>query len=162
MGREVKRVPLDFDWPLEKTWEGYLSPYSEYWRECPFCNGIGLNRITSSGRYCECCGGDGGIWLTPEWKAKDDAWEPTDPPIGEGWQVWEIVSEGSPVSPVFATKEALVDYLVSEGHMRSSSQAFADAGWAPSMFVANGKCAHDVDTVELMNQCKAVQETGGM
>ena len=24
MGRELKRVPLDFDWPLNKVWDGYL------------------------------------------------------------------------------------------------------------------------------------------
>ncbi|MBV9688383.1 MAG: hypothetical protein JO202_01610 [Ktedonobacteraceae bacterium] len=24
MGREVKRVPLDFDWPLDTIWSGYL------------------------------------------------------------------------------------------------------------------------------------------
>lgn len=24
MGREIKRVPLDFDWPIEKVWPGYM------------------------------------------------------------------------------------------------------------------------------------------
>lgn len=28
MSREVKRVPLDFDWPLKKVWSGYLMPDS--------------------------------------------------------------------------------------------------------------------------------------
>jgi hypothetical protein len=26
MGRKVRRVPLDFDWPLNEVWEGFLSP----------------------------------------------------------------------------------------------------------------------------------------
>jgi hypothetical protein len=36
---------------------------------------------------------------------------------GEGtwFQVWENVSEGSPVTPAFATQEELVDYLVDYG-----------------------------------------------
>jgi len=29
MGRELKRVPLDFDWPSGKTWSGYL-PENKY------------------------------------------------------------------------------------------------------------------------------------
>lgn len=43
----------------------------------------------------------------------DDApgdWEPTEPPMGEGWQLWETTSEGSPASPVFATAEELADW----------------------------------------------------
>lgn len=32
MGRELKRVPLDFDWPLNERWKGYVSPE---WRACP-------------------------------------------------------------------------------------------------------------------------------
>jgi hypothetical protein len=35
MGREVKRVPVDFNWPLKKTWEGYINPH---WKPCPADN----------------------------------------------------------------------------------------------------------------------------
>lgn len=34
MGREVKRVALDFHWPIKKTWKGYLNPH---YRKCPDC-----------------------------------------------------------------------------------------------------------------------------
>jgi hypothetical protein len=34
-------------------------------------------------------------------------WEPTEPPKGEGYQLWENVSEGSAVSPVFASLDEL-------------------------------------------------------
>ena len=27
MGRELKRVPLDFQWPENKVWDGYLNPH---------------------------------------------------------------------------------------------------------------------------------------
>ena len=28
MNREIRRVPMDFDWPLDKTWLGYhMVPY---------------------------------------------------------------------------------------------------------------------------------------
>lgn len=32
MGRQLRRVPLDFDWPLNEPWKGYLAPK---WRRCP-------------------------------------------------------------------------------------------------------------------------------
>src|ERR1051326_5241009 len=35
MNHEVKRVPLDFGWPLNKVWEGYLMPDSLKERPCP-------------------------------------------------------------------------------------------------------------------------------
>lgn len=38
MGREVKRVPLDFDWPVGKVWAGFLNPHYE---KCPTCDGSG-------------------------------------------------------------------------------------------------------------------------
>jgi hypothetical protein len=28
MGREIRRVPLDFAWPIDMVWKGFLSPYS--------------------------------------------------------------------------------------------------------------------------------------
>lgn len=41
MGRELKRVPLDWDWPLDKIWKGYINPYSKYCGNCPDCDGSG-------------------------------------------------------------------------------------------------------------------------
>ncbi len=35
MGRELKRVPLDFQWPMNKIWEGYLNPH---YKKCPDCS----------------------------------------------------------------------------------------------------------------------------
>jgi len=46
MGRELMRVPLDFDWPLGEIWEGYLNPYWKYRQECPSCKGSGYNPKT--------------------------------------------------------------------------------------------------------------------
>lgn len=34
MGRSLKRVPLDFNWPINKTWEGYLNPFWKQAIEC--------------------------------------------------------------------------------------------------------------------------------
>lgn len=37
--RTLKRVPLDFQWPIDKVWEGYINPH---YRECKECDGKGL------------------------------------------------------------------------------------------------------------------------
>lgn len=37
MSREVRRVPLDFDWPLKKVWKGYLMPGWLQGDKCPDC-----------------------------------------------------------------------------------------------------------------------------
>lgn len=41
MSREVHRVPLDFDWPLNKVWKGYLQPDELDGERCEACNGSG-------------------------------------------------------------------------------------------------------------------------
>jgi hypothetical protein len=43
MGRQVMRVPLDFVWPREKVWKGYISPFDRLWMECPECNASGFS-----------------------------------------------------------------------------------------------------------------------
>lgn len=56
---------------------------------------------------CVRCQGSGAIWPSPEVEKQHEDWEPTDPPVGDGYQLWEDCSEGSPVSPVFASLDEL-------------------------------------------------------
>src|SRR5690348_12324824 len=41
MGRQIKRVALDFNWPLNQVWKGYVSPYTPV--ECKSCGGRGYS-----------------------------------------------------------------------------------------------------------------------
>jgi hypothetical protein len=278
MGREIKRVPLDFDWPLDKVWQGFLMPDNLRLPPCPDCDGMGwspeakalqdrwygntpfrpedrgstpltpetpgvrafaernvanaawyygtgeaaivrearrlagmwnqqwchhlsqqdVDALVAEGRLrdlthrwdretrrwepaghaptaaevnewslrgmghdssnqwtvvgaelerqglsdrCANCNGSGDI-ATPEQKTAEEAWEPTEPPIGEGWQLWETVSEGSPISPVFPAAEGLIDWLCTSYswgmHKQPMSREQAEAfvrhvGWAPTM-----------------------------
>lgn len=102
---------------------------------------------------CSHCEGHGEHEQYPGQRAEREAWEPHDPPQGDGWQLWESVSEGSPVSPVFATAEELVQWLTtSEGGAAAGpsrrpmtieqARWFVGAGWAPSGFV-NAGGVHD-------------------
>ena len=64
---------------------------------------------------CPACGGHGSVEKWPGQRATADAWGGFDPPTGDGWQMWENTSEGSPMSPVFETADALIDWLVDTG-----------------------------------------------
>lgn len=59
------------------------------WGICPTCEG-------------HCC--------HPDDIDMNDDWTSTEPPEGPGWQLWETTSEGSPVSPVFESPEALAEW----------------------------------------------------
>lgn len=41
MGRELKRVPLDFQWPMNAVWKGYINPYRSV--KCKACDGEGYS-----------------------------------------------------------------------------------------------------------------------
>ena len=45
MGREIKRVALDFDWQLNKTWQGYINPYYQFEESCSHCEGTGDSQL---------------------------------------------------------------------------------------------------------------------
>jgi len=92
---------------------------------------------------CAWCHGHGDVEMYEGQRADAEAWRPEEPPSGDGWQLWETVPEGSPISPVFPLKEGLIHWLMSPAYTRSASEpltreqavAFVDAAWAPSLVV---------------------------
>lgn len=243
MGREVKRVPLDFDWPLNKAWEGFLMPKDLELPGCPDCEGDGygiearaiaetfyphqigganadalawhdkigqaeVDNLVAAGRLrvaqkreptednprdwlwasvprteaeinaanrrggmgghdainrgilvafrckqlgiridCPRCVGRGDIGTDAQRDAHK-SWARAEPPSGEGWQVWETVSEGSPITPVYPTKDDLIMALMKDGHSQRAAENFIDAAWAPSMTISNGVLKQDIDACE--------------
>jgi len=233
MGREIKRVPLDFDWPLDKVWQGFLLPERFHEDPCPDCChgltparawveqmadlllmldddvrdqergrethpyfeslpkpygnerdrptafrairpsadirelGTGLagregsvfghdacdrwstaNKIIAAAGLdpdvwgiCQRCCGHASIERYAGQRDEAESWRSTGPPEGEGWQLWETVSEGSPISPVFATGEELAGWMASPAYTWGASSpltieqatAFVKAGWATSL-----------------------------
>lgn len=59
---------------------------------------------------CQKCKGSGETKLPRKKKKKYKKWKEYEPPTGEGWQLWETTSEGSPKSPVFATADGLAEW----------------------------------------------------
>jgi hypothetical protein len=88
---------------------------------------------------CATCQGHASIEAYPGQRAEAEAWEPTDPPEGDGWQLWETTSEGSPMSPVFATPEQLAGWMSAPERDKhnwvpfDTAMEFIKAGWAPSL-----------------------------
>ena len=207
MGRELKRVAIDFTWPIGKIWDGYINPFLG--QECPICRGYGVNKETlelidlwspwecdwvevgnrrwnnaswrnhltqvevdalmsanhlkrfthvwvkddgwkikdpghvysveevnnairlgvidldslsrnicveARAKYlgilgdCEHCHAEGKCWPSEEIKILYENWKKTDPPIGNGFQLWTTTNEGAPYSPVFETIELLCEW----------------------------------------------------
>ncbi len=260
MGRQVRRVPMDFDWPIDKVWEGFLTPDRLQENPCPDCyrvkykgehqygsgstpaqmwldgwlhllgmmaedisdqardDGVPVTqRITGAGGtermhpylqdlqkiciyehrrpsaditelvggllgergrvsfgystdvamkvstalkeaagvpvdwgICPTCQGHGAVEAYPGQRGEAEAWaeEDHEPPAGDGWQLWETVSEGSPISPVFETADDLARWMSSDAYQWGISRPMpyaaalrfvTGAGWAPSMVATSGR-----------------------
>ena len=101
-------------------------------------------------------------YYRPDWKPEDMTW----------YQVYETVSEGTPVTPPFETKEELIEYLVENGDFwdqqsrregdtimncdpwpRQQAEAFVNGpGWAPSMVIENGKIMSGVEAIRWLKE----------
>jgi hypothetical protein len=104
---------------------------------------------------CHVCNGEGSFEAYEGQRAEKEAWERTKPPEGEGWQLWQTVSEGGPISPVFETPEELARWMASPAYTWGASKhetisyesalSFVKSGWAPS-FVSTPE--HGVESGE--------------
>lgn len=79
-------------------------------------------RCTREGITLECptCKGHGSLEKYEGQRAEAEAWNRPEPPTGEGWQLWQTVSDGGPVTPVFKTPESLINYLATRGEVGDS------------------------------------------
>lgn len=104
------------------------------------CNRLGLPKT------CDHCDGEGLFWTSPEAKQQAEDWQRSEPPTGDGFQMWETVSEGSPISPVFATAEELAQWLADRPWGADKGTSYEQwlsfingTGWAPTLIMdANG------------------------
>lgn len=109
MSKQIKRVPIHFNWPLEKAWWGYELP------EVP----------------CLTCGTDGKSipFLTVDIIEKNELWKINQPqpcpvccgkgkirpiievPHGPSYQIWNTAFCSAPISPAFGAPDGLAHWL---------------------------------------------------
>lgn len=168
MGREIRRVPPNWQHPKKTRYdvmqrrevEGYQPLYDEpfgpamrewikgweAWERGerpPYFDASTHGHM----QYWEYdCGPPDPRYYRPDWPEGAATW----------WQAYETVSEGTPVTPPFATQAELVDYLVANGDewdqkrgnggwSREAAESFVGAGWAPSMVITGGKVVEPRD-----------------
>jgi hypothetical protein len=152
MGREIRRVPAD--WVHPKEWalrfsgmrEDYIplfdkdftSALAEWeagkarWDSYEDTDRIRLRDDGSKyaeESYEEWSGGP----PSPE-SYRERAWMPEE---ATHYQMYETVTEGTPVSPVFVSLAELEAYMVAElGYSPAVAKAFCASGWAPSFIMS--------------------------
>lgn len=163
MGREIRKVTPNWEHPKKKG-GGYqpMFDYSATEQFIEWLEGFGAfknNELPEvadehgydiNDPYTAYCDWDGGPpdpnYCRPYWDKSDATW----------WQVYETVSEGTPVSPPLSTQAELIDYLVENGDFwdqkkrndlrphpvssgpwpRKAAEKFVNGvGWAPSLII---------------------------
>jgi hypothetical protein len=133
MGRELMRVPENFDWPMHRIWPGAM---------LGICNEMEyVAKELNSDERCELCR----KWAKlsklkiSDYKCPELPWH--KPPRGKWYQLWETTSEGSPISPAFEKPEELAKWLVDNNASTFGSETatykqwlnfIKGSGWAPS------------------------------
>lgn len=122
MGREIRMVPPNYEHPkvmrsfgnieFQPMFDQTFESAAEEWKE-------GFAKWQAGERP--------DYYTLDEGEPKPEFWEwhgmPPEREYYRSWkdeeatwfQVWETVSEGTPVTPPFATKEELIEYLVANG-----------------------------------------------
>ena len=176
MGREIRRVPPNWEHPTKEypnyrlgTMEVRYQPMYDRALAPAMREWIADWDAWERGERPDYCSEESKILPYWEWSGGPPDPEYYRPDWQEGlatwWQVYETVSEGSPVSPPFATQQELVDYLVEHGDFwdqkrrqegrsridcapwsKESATAFVfGSGWAPSLVVVDGKVMTGVE-----------------
>lgn len=186
MGREIRMVPPGWEHPMkdhydpfrremrrdyrplydescEEAWAKWRKEF-QAWLGGGFAQALekyGEDGTLKKGQpYTSFCRWEGGPpdpeYYRPQWDKSEATWI----------QVYETVSEGTPVTPPFATPEELIDYLVKNGDFwdqagrkegtslmpcdpwrRDVAEKFVKSGWAPSIVVHNGQVKSGVEGI---------------
>lgn len=118
------------------------------------CHVVIKARLAKANLPAECahCQGEGSVWPSQEARQASENWQREEPPVGEGWQMWQTVSDG-PYTPVFKTPEELARYCADNpwGAEVASPVSYEQwlsfikgPGLAPSLVVADGQLVSGV------------------
>lgn len=164
MGREIRRVPKNWEHPKNKKGKfipllddyiGYLGFYKEEVDKFIFymTEIIEKNEVKVYGKLFT------NVKELYEYLNEDNQ---IKPPIindfmltGEWYQLFENVSEGTPLSPPFETKKELIEWLVNNQDYwnyqwtKAQAEGILKSEYSPSFIVANGKLYTSAEAAEL-------------
>ena len=66
-------------------------------------------------------------------------------PLGNWWQLFETVSEGTPISPPFPTKNKLINWMLKNGYTKESAEYIINKGSVCSGVMINGILGKEED-----------------
>jgi hypothetical protein len=163
MGREIRKVPANWEHPVKADTYGRerLQPmYDETFADAAAKWKENFLKWESGERPSYCTDEHKNLeyWEWENSPPDRDYYRPWSDDEATWFQVWETVSEGTPVSPPFATEEELIEYLAENGDFwdqkrrkepdwvriwggvpgvsgwgRQQAERFVKAAWAPSM-----------------------------
>lgn len=136
MGREIRKVTPDWEHPKDRTGDG----------QPLYDNDYDTAAAEWEAEYAEF------MALSPEEREEkygcQHYWEYSNPPDEEyyrkekwtpeqatAYQIYETVTEGTPVSPVFPDLDHMIQWLIGQGYSETAAKKFAESGWAPSMTI---------------------------
>jgi len=128
MGREIRRVPKE--WQHPKDDKGHYIPLHSY---------TFAEAIDDWERYSKDSEEDkpNPKYYRPEYE---------DEPVA--YQIYETVSEGTPVSPIFETEDEMLEYLLKKGHSEKAARNFIEMGWSFSLSFTDGVYRTNIDTLD--------------
>ena len=139
MGREIRRVPPGWEHPRNESGDyiplfddTYDNALAEWWK--------GREEWQAGTHEDSAEYGDRYTW--EEWHGeapRPSEYRPAFDAEPTHYQVYEDVSEGTPVSPVFATLDDMERWLISEGFSPKAAGRFVQDGWAPSFVIVDGQ-----------------------
>jgi hypothetical protein len=144
MGREIRQVPPDWEHPKAQHPWGYdYTPLLDESYEEALEEWEEKKRAWDAGErpkwFIEPPHGESYTFEEYEGEAPNpDYYRPRWPEESRTHiQIYETVSEGTPVSPVFSDKEEAIEWVIENwGRSPDAARQFVETGWAPS-FVMN-------------------------
>lgn len=152
MGREIRRVPPNWEHPCNDAGD-YRAMYDQHYPQAAeewVHNFLLWQKGEHPSQKSKWASEEKYYWEYEGNPPDKESYLPEFTEEPTWYQVYQTVSEGTPVSPPFATKEELVDYLVENGdfwdqrrgnggYSRKAAEAFVEMEWAPSFIVTVGE-----------------------
>ena len=165
MGREIRKVKKGWEHPKDS--KGVYIPMYDEWYEDALNEWIVNHKLWIAGNhedqlnnescrkykyYAEWVDNPPDIesYRKEKWKATDEMW----------FQMYENVSEGTPVTPAFKTKKELAEYLIDTGNSydgkwtKEQAYGFIESEYCPSL-IMNSSGVHkgkEIFNKELRNE----------